>query len=302
VNNRRDAPRGSSWTSWSLSILLHLALVAVAAGIWYWNQRTRPPERLQIEGSVVTPEQLTAMPPAAEPVQEPVEEPPPEPPATEEEPPPPEEPPPEEPPPEEDLAQQQAEAERLVQEQRLAEERLAAERAEQARQQAEREKTERERRERERAERERAERERAEKEKAERERLARERAERERREREQAELARRESELAQQLEAEQQRAAARNSAQARQYADLIRARVERAWVRPPTARVGLECEVRVTQVPGGAVTGVRIGRCNGDDSVRQSIEAAVYRASPLPQPSDPALFERELIFNFAPRD
>lgn len=294
--NRRTAPRGSSWTSWSLSILLHLALVAAAAGIWYWTQRTKPPERLQIEGSVVTPEDLAgAPPPPVEPLPEPVEELPAETPVPEEEP-----PPPEEAPPEEDLAQQQAEAERLVQEQRLAEEKLAAERAEQARQQAEREKAERERRELERAQREKAEREKAEKEKAERERLARERAERERREREQAELASRESELARQLEAE--RAAARNSAQARQYADLIRARVERAWVRPPAARVGLECEVRVTQVEGGTVTGVRIGRCNGDDSVRQSIEAAVYRASPLPQPPDPALFERELIFNFAPRD
>jgi colicin import membrane protein len=84
--------------------------------------------------------------------------------------------------------------------------------------------------------------------------------------------------------------------------DLIRNRVERAWVRPPSARVGLACEVRVTQVPGGSVTGVSFGRCNGDETVRQSIEAAVYRASPLPQPPDPALFERELIFNFAPSD
>ena len=36
----------------------------------------------------------------------------------------------------------------------------------------------------------------------------------------------------------------------------------------------------VTQVPGGEVTQVRIGQCNGDQAVRESIEAAVYRASP----------------------
>jgi hypothetical protein len=34
--------------------------------------------------------------------------------------------------------------------------------------------------------------------------------------------------------------------------------------------------------------------------VRQSIEDAVYRASPLPQPSDPALFERNLVVTFRP--
>lgn len=289
--NRREAPQQNSWTSWSLSILLHLGLVGVAVGVWYWNQRTRPLQPLAIEGSVVTSAELANMPqPAAEQLEEVAPEL--EPAPTEPEP-----LPLEEVPPEQDPAQQEAEVERLAQEQRLAEEQLAATRA---REQAEREKTEREQRER--AEREKVARERAEQERAERARLAREKAERERLEQEAAERTQRESELDRQLEAERQRAAARNSAQARQYADLIRARVERAWNRPPTARVGLTCEVRVTQVPGGVVTGVRIGSCNGDESVRQSIEAAVFRASPLPQPADPALFERELIFNFAPSD
>jgi colicin import membrane protein len=67
-----------------------------------------------------------------------------------------------------------------------------------------------------------------------------------------------------------------------------------------SAQPGLNCEVRVTQVPGGTVTGVQVGRCNGDESVRQSIEAAVYKASPLPPPSDPALFERDLVVTFKP--
>jgi colicin import membrane protein len=56
----------------------------------------------------------------------------------------------------------------------------------------------------------------------------------------------------------------------------------------------------VTQLPGGTVVKVQVGRCNGDDSVRQSIEAAVYKASPLPLPSDPALFERILVVTFRP--
>jgi colicin import membrane protein len=47
---------------------------------------------------------------------------------------------------------------------------------------------------------------------------------------------------------------------------------------------------------------VQVGRCNGDEAVRQSIEAAVYRASPLPEPPDPALFERNLVVKFAPRN
>jgi colicin import membrane protein len=48
------------------------------------------------------------------------------------------------------------------------------------------------------------------------------------------------------------------------------------------------------------VTEVSVGKCTGDQAVRESIEVAVYRASPLPAPPDPALFDRHLIINFAP--
>lgn len=284
--NRPNPRSGGVWASWSLSILLHLAIVAIAVGAWFWAQRSRPPEPMGIQGSVVSSAELARLserlpdPALMAPEPEPVPEPEPE--AL---------PVPEEPlPPEEDPAVLQAEAERVAEERRVAEARQAAEvkaREEAARQQAERERRDKER---------------AEQEKLERERLARERTERERREREEAERNQREAELAQQLAAEQQRAAVRGSALARQYADLIRARIERAWVRPPSARVGLACEVRVTQSESGTVLRVRIGSCNGDDPVRQSIEAAVFRASPLPLPPDPALFERELIFNFAPEN
>jgi colicin import membrane protein len=50
------------------------------------------------------------------------------------------------------------------------------------------------------------------------------------------------------------------------------------------------------------VTGVTIGSCNGDEAVQGSIEAAVYRAAPLPEPTDPAVFDRDLVFNFRPND
>jgi colicin import membrane protein len=60
--------------------------------------------------------------------------------------------------------------------------------------------------------------------------------------------------------------------------------------------------VYVTQVPGGTVTNVKIGACNGDAAVQQSITLAVYRASPLPAPPDPSLFERNLQLEFAPND
>jgi colicin import membrane protein len=114
------------------------------------------------------------------------------------------------------------------------------------------------------------------------------------------EKARRESELRAQLAVEERINAARGSAAAAEWLSLIRDRVTRAWIRPPSARPGVNCEVHVTQVPGGVVTGVQIGSCNGDAAVRESIEAAVYRASPLPSPSNPDAFDRNLTFTFHP--
>lgn len=114
--------------------------------------------------------------------------------------------------------------------------------------------------------------------------------------------AQRETELRNQMAAEEHLNAVRASGLQAQYLALIRAKVQGAWIRPPSARPGLDCVVRVTQVPGGTVTDVQLGSCNGDDAVRQSIEAAVLKASPLPAPPDPSLFDRNLTFNFRPND
>jgi colicin import membrane protein len=275
--NARARRGGQSWT---LSILLHLGLVAAAAGVWYWSaHRQRPEQSLGIEARVVTSDALTQ--PAPQPAPE---IPPPEP-----EPGPQSEAQPDPGPTPEEVAAQEAEQARVAEERRLAAEREVAERK------AATEKAERDLKEK--AARDKAAKEKAEKEKAERERLAREQAEKEKAA---AEQQRREEELSTQLAAEDRQARLRSSGLRATYIGQIRNRIERAWKKPPGATSGIDCEVRVTQVPGGAVTGVTVGRCNGDESVRQSIVDAVYRASPLPAPPDPALFERDLVVTFRP--
>ena len=110
----------------------------------------------------------------------------------------------------------------------------------------------------------------------------------------------READLQQSLAAEEHADAARAGPALANWEAQIAAKINRAWLRPPTAKPGIECMLNVTQVPGGEVTQVTIGECNGDQAVRESIEAAVYRASPLPPPPDPALFDRNLKINFKP--
>jgi colicin import membrane protein len=276
--------RGGSGSSLSLSILLHGLLAGGIFAAWWWNRTPEPAgERLALTATVVESAAVKTPPPPEPQPAEPLPEPEPEAPA----------------PPVPDEASQKAEAEALAkaaEEVRVAEERrIAAERAEaerQAQEKAERERAEKEKAAREKAERERLAREKAEKDKAERERRAKAEAEKAR--------AAREAELNAQLAAEERLAAARASGQMAQYISQITAKIERAWNRPPSATAGLQCEVRVTQVQGGVVTGVKVERCNGDAAVRQSIEDAVYRASPLPQPPDPALFERNLVVTFRP--
>ena len=85
-----------------------------------------------------------------------------------------------------------------------------------------------------------------------------------------------------------------------QYKAAIRNLVQANWLRPPTARAGLRCELRVQQIPGGTVTSAEVndGQCNGDEATKRSIEAAVHRAGQLPYAEFRDVFERELIFTF----
>jgi len=104
------------------------------------------------------------------------------------------------------------------------------------------------------------------------------------------------------IEAESDRITAMAATAEAAYIFAIQQKIVRNWVRPPTAIEGLECIVNVRQVPGGEVISVTIGTCNGDSTVRRSIEAAVHKASPLPAPSDPGVFDRNLRLEFRPTE
>jgi colicin import membrane protein len=110
----------------------------------------------------------------------------------------------------------------------------------------------------------------------------------------------RETELRRQMAEEEHVSAVEAGPLRDRYVASLRNRIQHAWIKPPSARIGVDCLVEVTQVPGGEVTSARVTQCNGDAAVRQSIENAVYRASPLPDPPDPALFQRNFAFRFKP--
>lgn len=282
--------RSDSWVSVLMSVLVHGAIFVLLGWGWWAFRRPAPAaQQLAIEAQVVDSATLARLTSARPPVPQPVV---PQPEAAAA------------PPPPEPEQERKAELERKAEQGRQAEqERVAQQKAEQ--QKAERDRAELAERERRASEAKAKTKAKLEAQaRAEAERKARAAAEREQAARRQAEAerARRESELRAQMAAEERVNAARGSAQQAEYKALIEARINRAWIRPATARSGINCEVRVTQVPGGEVVGVQLTRCNGDAAVRESIEAAVYRASPLPQPPNPDLFDRNLLVTFAPND
>ena len=270
------------------SVGLHVVLVgALAIAALRWTSQ-QPPVELAIQGYLV--DGPAKVRPLSEPREAPVEQVPPpveavKPPEPEVEPPP------------ERKAEEVAAAERAAaeaREQQLAQERVAQERAAQlARKQAEAE-----------AQAKRKAAEDAERKKAEAADARRKAEEKAQAEREAKLRAEREADLQRRLAAEEEEgaAAAARAGVMDEYRLMLVQTIERNWIRPPSARAGLECTLYVTQAPGGTVVDVKLGPCNGDQVVRESITTAVYKSSPLPAPRDPRAFERRLEIVFRPKE
>ncbi|TAM43834.1 MAG: cell envelope integrity protein TolA [Gammaproteobacteria bacterium] len=101
---------------------------------------------------------------------------------------------------------------------------------------------------------------------------------------------------------EKRRADARAQGEVERYKGLIRQKVSRHWNKPAGAAKGLQCTVRVRLVPGGEVLAAEVARSSGDAAFDRSVVNAVYKATPLPVPQEPKVFEyfREIEFVFSP--
>jgi len=78
----------------------------------------------------------------------------------------------------------------------------------------------------------------------------------------------------------------------------IQQKVERNWLRPQSYQAGLSCIIQVRLAPGGKVIEAKVIRSSGNATFDRSAEVAVYKASPLPIPSDPEIFTTFQEFNF----
>lgn len=115
-----------------------------------------------------------------------------------------------------------------------------------------------------------------------------------------AAAARRRKQLQAEIAAEERARDARLASLKGKWSALIGLKIHNEWIEPPSTPSDLKCTLIVHQVPGGDVIDAKVTQCNGDDAVRQSIVTAALKASPLPPPPDPSIFEREVTVLFCP--
>ncbi|WP_423062986.1 cell envelope integrity protein TolA [Candidiatus Paracoxiella cheracis] len=102
--------------------------------------------------------------------------------------------------------------------------------------------------------------------------------------------------MQQQIQQEQQQLAKVRAAQMEGILDQYKAQIIQAiqqqWIVPASASKTLSCVLLIRLAPGGVVLSVQIADGSGNAALDRSARVAVFKASPLPVPKDPAVFER----------
>ncbi|MFC7782236.1 cell envelope integrity protein TolA [Legionella taurinensis] len=84
---------------------------------------------------------------------------------------------------------------------------------------------------------------------------------------------------------------ARLAGEVDKYKALIINAIGRQWILPDNVDRGLSSQFRIRLAPDGAVLEVSLIRSSGDPILDRSAQTAIYKASPLPVPTDPATFD-----------
>ncbi|MDF1827644.1 MAG: cell envelope integrity protein TolA [Legionellaceae bacterium] len=108
------------------------------------------------------------------------------------------------------------------------------------------------------------------------------------------------------LEAEREEVAnrARVAGIVDKYKALILGAISRQWILPDQVNSQLASRFKIRLAPNGGVLDVNLIRSSGDPILDRSAQAAIYKASPLPVPDDPAAFNlfREITLTVRPEN
>lgn len=95
---------------------------------------------------------------------------------------------------------------------------------------------------------------------------------------------------------------AATATQVGRYQDLIRNKIRRNIVMPPDVPESAKAEFKVTLLPSGDVMAVELLRSSGNKAYDNAAERAIYKAQPLPMPTENGLQKmfRELRLTIRP--
>ena len=115
-------------------------------------------------------------------------------------------------------------------------------------------------------------------------------------------------EVALKAQAEREVAAAAKAASAAQsradddYRRKIQAKIKGNVVVPPDITGNPEAIFDVVQLPTGEIIDTQLRKSSGVRAYDEAVQRAIIKASPLPRPDPPALFQRNLTLKFRPAD
>jgi colicin import membrane protein len=99
-----------------------------------------------------------------------------------------------------------------------------------------------------------------------------------------------------------QLAATANSRALAQWTDKIRAKIRGNIIMPQDISGNPEAIFDVALLPSGEILSVRKRKSSGHAGYDEAVERAISKSSPLPQPDQPGLFQRNLELRFRPQD
>lgn len=88
-------------------------------------------------------------------------------------------------------------------------------------------------------------------------------------------------------------------AAASRWRDAMVAHIASAWSRPPNVSATIKTSIAVVLKPtadGAEVVSATLARSSGNGVYDQSVRRAILKASPLPMPADPSVFEDHVTF------
>ena len=88
------------------------------------------------------------------------------------------------------------------------------------------------------------------------------------------------------------------------YKAMIINAISQQWILPDKVNHNLSSQFNIRLAPDGAVLEVNLIRSSGDSVLDRSAQTAIYKASPLPVPHDPKVFNlfREISLTVRPEN